>query len=616
MRLVSVTIKNFRSYKGEYTFPIEGLTAFVGRNDAGKSTVMEALAIFFDHPSTKMELNDLNVKAEEKLVNITCEFADLPKEIVLDKSSQTSFEQEQLLNERGNLEITKSFKMTSKQPKASIFVTATHAIYKAKGSKKGKPLILFINEDLKEILKETDVVDQEVDKRSNVEIRQAIRDTGKLARTTVAIPLDEDDTKALWAQISDALPTFALFKSDRASTDEDSEVQDPMKAAISIALKEIQPQLEEIKNIVRERALSLAKTTVRKLHDIDSKLASELNPDFKAEPKWDGIFKLSLTDENSIPLNKRGSGVRRLILLSFFRAQAEKQMLEEKKNNVIFAVEEPETSQHPNNQITIIEALKDLVEAGGCQVLITTHVPALASLLPTDSLRFIRSKENYEKEILMKSEALFESISQDLGVLPDARVKVIVCVEGKYDIEALKHFSTLLRTRNQNLPCLKSDPRILLLPLGGSTLKDWVNKHYLRNLGRPEIHIYDRDDDNKYQATVEQVNNRGDGSKGYLTNKRELENYLHPLAIKEALNLEVGVDDTMDLPLTVAKMNHQNAAETSWDQLSDDKRKDKCSRAKKTLNTHAIEKITLEHLDSRNATDELTTWLQSIKVHL
>lgn len=102
------------------------------------------------------------------------------------------------------------------------------------------------------------------------------------------------------------------------------------------------------------------------------------------------MFKLELESDDQVPLNKRGSGVRRLILLSFFQAEAAR--LREKRQGenlnrvpVIYAVEEPETSQHPDNQERIIRAFREVAE-GGDQVLLTTHVPGLAGLLPLDSL--------------------------------------------------------------------------------------------------------------------------------------------------------------------------------------------------------------------------------------
>lgn len=47
-------------------------------------------------------------------------------------------------------------------------------------------------------------------------------------------------------------------------------------------------------------------------------------PEFKTDPKFDSQFKLTINSDDNIPINKRGSGVRRLILLNFFRAEAKK----------------------------------------------------------------------------------------------------------------------------------------------------------------------------------------------------------------------------------------------------------------------------------------------------
>lgn len=44
--------------------------------------------------------------------------------------------------------------------------------------------------------------------------------------------------------------------------------------------------------------------------------------------------------------------MKRLVLLSFFRAEAERRLSEQGGNGIIYAIEEPETSQHTENQKT------------------------------------------------------------------------------------------------------------------------------------------------------------------------------------------------------------------------------------------------------------------------
>lgn len=46
MKLVELIVKNFRGYKEETKLSVGELTALIGKNDAGKSTLLEALEIF------------------------------------------------------------------------------------------------------------------------------------------------------------------------------------------------------------------------------------------------------------------------------------------------------------------------------------------------------------------------------------------------------------------------------------------------------------------------------------------------------------------------------------------------------------------------------------------
>ena len=116
-------------------------------------------------------------------------------------------------------------------------------------------------------------------------------------------------------------------------------------------------------------------------------LANQLHPAVKNK-NWDSLFTVTLTGDEDIPINKRGSGTRRLVLLNFFRAKAEETSTT-RGAGVIYAIEEPETSQHPNYQIMLLEAFEDLVEQGRCQVLLTTHTPTLARRINRDALRLI-----------------------------------------------------------------------------------------------------------------------------------------------------------------------------------------------------------------------------------
>jgi len=616
MRLKEIILRNFRGYKGEVRIPIDAdLTALIGRNDVGKSTILDALGIFFGSPLVKFEAADLCVHSQDKEVHIGCVFDDLPETLTLDATSITSLKEEYLLNKDGDLEIHKVFDGSLKAPRARVVARAFHPTADGYAD-----LPQLKNSDLKKRLQEKNVDTDGVDQRSNPSLRKALwASCGNLQLSPMEIELNKEDAKKIWNQIEQHLPIFALFRADRPSTDEDSEVQDPMKIAIRQAVSEIASELQDIQDKVREAAMDVAERTLEKLKDLDPDLAKELTPTFRSDPKWDSLFKLALITEDQIPVNKRGSGVRRLILLGFFRAEAERRREEENRSNIIYAIEEPETSQHPSNQHAVVEALKDLASADGCQVVITTHVPGLAEMIPTDALRYVRVDEDGTRVVEEGTDDVFRKIADDLGVIPDNRVRVFVCVEGPNDVVFLKTIGRILFNAGEEYALNPDVPEVVFLPLGGSTLREWVNGHYLRELGRPEIHIYDRDDDSppKYQRQVEEVNSRSDGSRAFLTNKREIENYLHPDAIRQVLGVEVEAHDDNDVPAAVARAIHeQGGGATSWEQLSDEKRKKKESRVKQRLNSDVSAAMTVEMLKERNALDEIREWFREIKRHL
>lgn len=610
MKLKRLIIKNFRSYKEEIQLPIDDFTALIGKNDVGKSTILEALEIFFNNKLVKLESSDACVHNSDKKVVIGCVFSDFPDQVILDSQSSTTFTDEHLLNSQGELEIHKVFDCSLKSPKEAVYTLSYHP-----QAEHANDLIKIKNIDLKKRAKELGIDLDTIDQRSNPALRQAIRaQIPELQLKEQLVSLNEENSKSIWGSIEKLLPQFALFQADRPSRDDDSEVQDPMKFAIEQAIKTVEHDLEQIKESVHRQVMDVASRTLEKIRQMDSTLATELAPQFKSEPKWEGLFKLSLTGDDQIPINKRGSGVRRLILLNFFRAEVERKQASASNPGVIYAIEEPETAQHPNYQKMLVEALLELSKSEKCQVIITTHVPGLAGLIDIKNLRYIEKDYAGIRRITHNDDIVYRKIADQLGVIPDQRVKVFVCVEGPHDIRFLKHMSCMLRNINPIFPDLENDPRIIMLHLGGSTLKDWVSSNYLKTLGIPEVHIYDRDEgaQPKYLNEVNMVNSRENGSVAFYTSKREMENYLHPIAIAAEYNFELTFTDMDDVPAIVAKMQHEAHSDNPWDLLDERKLKNKVSQVKKRLNHEVAMKMTYEQLCEIDTSRDIESWFGAI----
>ena len=506
MKLREVILKNFRGYYRETRIAVSDLTALIGKNDVGKSTILEALDIFFNQ--SKIDITDKNIFHADEETIIGCVFDDLPTEIALENVT-TTFSKEYLLNQEGNLEILKKYSSNGKQ---SIWIRANHP------SNDGfNDLLLKKNNELKAMVRTAHLEDS-VNLSINSIMRAALWTSlgNVITLETKEISADQADEKKLWPKIEPLLPAYRLFKADRPSSDEDQEAQDPMQHAMKVALEDQSAQLADIAKEVQRKVSEVATNTIQKLKEFDPELAATLTPKFKKEPTWEKAFSFSLTGDNSIPLNKRGSGIRRLVLFSFFRATTESQLFEGK--NIIYAIEEPETSQHPDAQRMIVRTLREMTEKNGCQVIITTHVPGLASLLPIESLRYITNGEGYPEVEVGTTDGVLRRIADTLGVLPDLtpplmpqhhNVKLVVCVEGPNDVSFLTKISQIAHQEYPDIIDLSLSPAVIVIPLGGGALKEWVNHNYLQKLGTPEYHIYDSDNTHAHAATCNRVNQRG-----------------------------------------------------------------------------------------------------------
>lgn len=383
MKIDSVKIKNFRGYADETQILFNDLTVFVGKNDIGKSTILEALDIFFNDGKgvTKIDKSDVNVKLNNEGnqdIEITVIFSELPEKIVIDSSVETTLENEYLLNENHLLEIKKKY---NNGGTAKVFIKALHPT-----NENCSNLLLKKNSELKKIVKDGGIECE--NQTINSALRRAIwinyKDT--LDLETVEIDASKDDVKKIWEKISPYMPSYSLFQSDRKNSDGDSEVQDPLREAVKqiLANAELQKTLSDVASIVHEKLQEVSDRTLDKLKEMDPDIADSLKPIIPTPEslKWQDVFKsVSISGDDNIPINKRGSGVKRLILLNFFRGEVQRRFEEGNSTGVIYAIEEPETSQHTDNQRKLIEALKDLSRTKHVQVILTTHSPEIVKQL-------------------------------------------------------------------------------------------------------------------------------------------------------------------------------------------------------------------------------------------
>lgn len=550
MIISKLYIKNFRGYTEQTIELHKDLNVIIGKNDVGKSTILEALEIFFNNDTLKIDVLDLNKKREDqtdKDITIQISFKIDPKTSYTIDTIPTKLSSEYLLDSDGYLTIRKVWNASGSTITSRSLKTYLIADYPS--VKFDNPLVCKkISELKKELAVFNDSHDTAlVNKTISSEIRKAIYNFSNIQSidlTETIIPIDAEDGRKIYEAIQVDLPLYFLFKADRENKDSDSEVQGPLKVITKSILSGMQQELDILKAKVVAATEEVGLRTIEKLSEMNPEIASELTPTVSTKA-WDSLFSFTFEDEDGIPINKRGSGVRRLILLNYFRAEAERQRVSEK--TVIYALEEPETAQHPDWQKMLYSALVELSEQENTQILLTTHSPSLGALVPTSNIIYIY-RENSEIKIESNDPLILDRVTQSLGVMPNititrvsSNVKLIICLEGFTDVEFFKNIS---------LSCFDLDlanhSSILIIPLGGGSLEHWENYKYLDKLSSiPQIHIYDRDV-KKYKTIINKIN-QNPLHKAFQTNFYEIENYIHPSLYNHCYQFSVPFIDTTDI---------------------------------------------------------------------
>lgn len=624
MVISKLYIKNFRGYEEQTIELHKDLNVIIGKNDVGKSTILEALEIFFNNNTIKIDVLDLNKKRankEDRDITIQVSFeVDSKKSYTID-TIPTKLSQEYLLDSEGYLTIRKVWNASGKNITSKSLKTYIVSDYPS--TKFENPLICRKISELKRELSLFDSTQDttSVNKVICSDIRKAIYRFSSINSsdlTETVIPIDAEDGKKIYDAIKVDLPLYFLFKADRENKDSDSEVQGPLKAITKSILSGMQEDLDELKDKIVAATEDVGLRTIEKLSEMNPEIANELTPTVSTKA-WDSLFSFTFEDEDGIPINKRGSGVRRLILLNYFRAEAERQRVSEKP--IIYALEEPETAQHPDWQKMLYNALVDLSEQENTQILLTTHSPSLGALVPTNDIIFIFRKHG-KIEIESNDPLVLDGVTQSLGVMPnieiakvESNIKLIICLEGYTDVEFLKNISQCFDID------LKNHPDILIIPLGGGNLEHWENYKYLDRLSSiPQLHIYDRDV-KKYRKIINKIN-QNKLHKAFQTEFYEIENYIHPSLYSQCYDFSdpfVDMSDSQwlntwkDMNIPKELSAHLKECYKNGDRnLKEYNEKE----IKRKFNLELSKELSEDQLKDMGAYDEVNMWFEHIKTNI
>lgn len=504
----------------------------VGPNDAGKSHILKALDVFFEE--SKLGAENVHTGAgPSDYVIIKVSFTDLPPTIELKTEIQTSFESENLLDKSEHLTVIKKYKPDN-QKLDSISLNIND----------------YENEAYSNL---TDMKERDLNNRCD-ELRLSVPKSGagitnKSKRDAIRQKAEEDDIGKdevevqidskgrTWKCISQLFPRFVLFPTDAPLEIGATPFQNYFKPVTLEATAD--EEILDAKDDFERRIKAGIQTKVSKIHTklknyTDAFESLEVVPTFQ----WEKAVKLDIIGKDrygvETSLEIRGSGFRRLFMVSYFELKAEEDTEGEK--DIIYGIEEPENCLHPDLQRGLVQSFRNLAESG-FQIIVTSHSPVFAGSAPIEELVLV-TRDGEEANVQHGQNLDLEEVGKKLGVAPSDNLfgfDALCFVEGLSDVKFFQTVASKLK-EDGSIEKAFSDVNIGFVITGGGNLKHWMDLDIISNLRRKFCVIVDSDKRSQTDSIPQRKLNWKDKCEDadgnfIILRKREIENYIHPEAL-------------------------------------------------------------------------------------
>ncbi len=430
MRIHTISAKNYRPFKTLEETVIGQLATIVGKNDAGKSSVLNAIRLFLDKKPELVNDDFHDTAGAEENIFIEASFDALPEKIKIEDDTETTFQDEMLVDKSKNLRIRKVF---SREGKIVQIIIITNNIQDPYFGELAKLKETELNKKCKEKGIEAPKSGRGI---TNKEKRKALRDSAIASGAVLGnFELELSVKDDLWKTIESLLPSFNLFESEHKIDPADVSFQREFRPIVEDAANhpDVEKSRVEFEGTIEkalQKEIELICAKLKKYTDSVDCLTA------KAIFTWDKAVSLQLFGKDRYgtnkPLERRGTGIRRLLMVAFFEHLVEKKA---SIQNVIYGIEEPENGLHPGLQRELVTSFRKLVSQGS-QVIITTHSPVFAGTSPIEDLVLV-VRENAVAKSFQGQAFDLEMVAKELGVEPSDQIigyKACVFVEGPDDV--------------------------------------------------------------------------------------------------------------------------------------------------------------------------------------
>lgn len=546
MYISKIYIKNYRWIKEE-TLKFNSYNTLVGKNDCWKSTIINAIKLFFiDDKVTNKDYNYYLDPPENIFIEVT--LSNVIKEDL--KSFLVTWSKVDWLENIFNDYVTDWDITIKKEWIFNIDKEVSSKVYMNVNSFVDNPIHSLTTAKLKTLwtrIWATPPVGWTWD-NSDLERRSCIKD--KLLADWVAREYETLVKKH--ADLKELFPTVELLKADQSidttTTDFKWTFTTEVKAIIkaekeswaSSTLNDIE---EKISTKIKEESDVIKSCMSEHISDLDELI---ITPSFTWE-KWIETtdVKVKLTwDQQPIPLENKWSWYRRLFMVWRLRYLADKKI----SDNTIYLIEEPETFLHPSAQEEMLDSLIELSTTN--QIFTTTHSPIFTWATKLDSITLCKKESTELKYEQRDDETFLIDIAEQLWVKPSHNIsdtyKTIVFVEWSNDRSFFNIASEKLWKTFHTLEAAK---KIAIIDWWGWSLNNFIDINFFESQWKNMFLVIDSDEYDSSQIIDPNVqkwlNNQivknwilktkfetKAKSIGYILKKKNIDTYYHPKAIE------------------------------------------------------------------------------------
>ena len=387
MHLEQISIYNYRSCRNlSVSFNRDKPNIFIGLNDSGKSTILNAINLLFEskpkfnHLVGGSNKNDISnspisiVEINKELVTLNLPEIDISEDACLIIGKLVYLDDEADEFSKLNLSTSLMWSIESNEPNSfwigKLFApSGDRFLVLQNDSLSDKQLWTKTQADINKAVKMAKVTDKDIENENGV---------GRFSNfEKIRAVYGKEKTRLIWSDYKFAkgdkeiFPGFALY-------DWDTSLEDIKNTANDIMRDQIAKYLDPIKMIAQTEA-DKAETEINKkfgeLKDIIKTVATDVEEIsskvyFDVSEKISDIMLKKSNSDGQIHLENQGEGLKRQIWFSLIKAKASDQS--EGPNKFIWAFDEPETHLYPAAQRDFFDILKQL-SSGNVQSIISTH---------------------------------------------------------------------------------------------------------------------------------------------------------------------------------------------------------------------------------------------------